>query len=131
MTNSNSVKNTYNYIGCDYYGTATQHLVIASGECVTADSYGNTYCDGNQVIVIARDSDNNTVYGFLAVATGEVVGTAGQYWRSYHKPQSPANSIVPVTKIHAIPAELLGTLNQTGICTANRAAVATYLLRKN
>jgi len=125
-----TVKDTYNYIGCDYYAGHTEHLVIAMAHGVTADSYGDTYLDGNQVVILAKSADTGEHYGFLAVATGEVMGTAGEYWPAYHKPESPANGIVPVTQIHVIPAELLGRLGQRGCATAVRPAVATYLLRK-
>ena len=123
-----SIKNTYNYIGCDYYGTNTNHLVIAMASGATADSYGDTYHDGNQIIIIARDNDTNEVYGFLAIATGDVIGDAGDIWPAYHHPESPANGIVPITKIHQIPADLLGKLGQRGIANQYRADVATYLL---
>ena len=129
MKTTQTVKNTYGYIGCDYYSTNVNHLVISQAESVTADSYGDTYNEGNQIIIIARDSGTNDVYGYLALATGEVVGSASDFWPEYHHPESPANGLVSVSKIVKIPAELLGRLGQRGICEANRQQVANYILR--
>ena len=125
-----SPKNTYAYIGCDYYSTNISHLVIAMAEKVTADSYAETYYDGNQVIIMARDAATNDVYAFLAVASGNVMGKAGDFWPEYHKPNSPDNGIEPVTRIHKLPVDMMGKLGQRGLDKALRPAVATYLLKQ-
>lgn len=122
-----SVKLTYNYIGCDYYGTCADHLVPAMGLGITANSYNEEYFEGNQVIVIAREGDR--LFGFLALATGETVGDAGQYWPNYHRPEVITSAILPITRIHEVPAEVAGRMTQRGVPSANREAVATYLLR--
>lgn len=122
-----SVKLTYNYIGCDYYGTHADHLVPAMGLGITANSYNEEYFEGNQVIVIAREGDR--LFGFLALATGETVGDAGQYWPNYHRPEVITSVILPITRIHEVPAEVAGRMGQRGVASANREAVATYLLR--
>jgi hypothetical protein len=121
-----SPKQTYNYIGCDYYGTHADHLVPAMGLGVTANSYNEEYLHGNQVIIIAREGDR--LFGFLALATGETVGDAGQYWPKYHRPESITSVILPITRIHEVPAEIAGRMGQRGVASANREAVATYLL---
>ena len=125
---SQSKKSTYDYIGCDYYGTCTSHLVIATANGATANSYGDTYYDGNQIIIAARDSDTNEIYGFLAIASGDVIGKSGDIWPAYHRADTPANQIVPITKIHKLPTDIIGRLSQRGIDSQYRAAVATYLL---
>ena len=121
-------KQTYNYIGCDYYGSHADHLVPAMGLGITANSYNEEYLDGNQVIIIAR-GDGDRLYGFLALATGETVGDAGQYWPNYHRPEVITSAVLPITRIHEVPAEVAGRMTQRGVVNANREAVVTYLLR--
>ena len=124
---NSTLKNTSSYIGCDYYATNVNHLVIAMAEKATADSYGETYYSGNLVIIMARDSATNDVYAFLAEATGNDLGKAGDFWPEYHHPESPVNGIMPLTKIHKLPADLYGKLNQRGIATQYRTEIALYL----
>ena len=127
MKTTQTVKNDPNYVGCDHYGSNMNHLVISVAKGVTANSNGSEYLCGNPVIIISRDCDTKVVYGFLAVATGTVKGEAGEFWPTYHKTNVPANGITPVTNIHEIPDELLGTLNISGIQVKNRKGVANYL----
>ena len=127
MTNASSLKTTYDYIGCDYYGQSIDHLVNSMAHGVTSDPYNETYYDGNQVIILARQGER--LYGYLALADGTTVGSAGNFWPNYHKPQNVANRVVPVSKIHEIPADLVGRLGQRGIQQQYRPDVATYLLR--
>ena len=121
-------KQTYNYIGCDYYGSDADHLVPAMGLGITANSYNEEYLDGNQVIIIAR-GDGDRLYGFLALATGETVGDAGQYWPNFHHPENITSAVLPITRIHEVPAEVAGRMNWRGVAVPNREAVVTYLLR--
>ena len=123
-------KTSYDYVGCDYYAGNVGHLVISMAERVTADAYGQSYLDGNQVIIMARDSSTNDVYGYLAVASGEQLGNASLYWPEFNHPNSPANQVLPVTRIHKLPVSLTGPINQRGIANQYRADVATYLLRR-
>lgn len=130
------IKNTYGYIGCEYYCTpsdrplAGSHLTTSQAYGVTANSYDDTYLDGNQVIVIAK-LESGDIAGYLAVATGEMSpNPASFYWPSWDRSNARVNVLMPVTKIHLIPSEFLGKLTQRGIDGDRRQGVATYLLRK-
>ena len=115
------------YIGCDYYAGHFDHLEIAHANNVTADAYGETYLDGNNVIVLAKNGSD--VYGFAAVATGDVKGMAIEFWPNFHKETSPANGLKVLSEIKQIPSELLGRLGQRGIATLLRSDVWDYLTR--
>ena len=120
------IKDTTRYIGCDYYGPNIDHLVISTALGITSDAYNEEYNDGNQVIIMAREGDR--IFGYLAVADGTTCGEAGQYWPNYHRPLNITNRVHPVTRIHEIPADMVGRLGQRGIQKQYRDDVSNYLL---
>jgi hypothetical protein len=125
MKTQSTIKDTSRYIGCDYYGSNIDHLVISTALGVTSDPYNNEYIDGNRVIILAREGER--IFGYLAVADGTTCGTAGQYWPKYHHPENITNRVRPVTHIHEIPADMVGRLGLRGIQQQYRDDVANYL----
>ena len=120
------IKDTTGYIGCDYYGQNIDHLAISQGLGVTSDAYNSEYVEFNRLLIVARVG--NRIFGDLAVADGTTCGEAGQYWPEYHLPSNITNRIHPVTRIHEIPADMVGRLSQRGIDTKYREDVSSYLL---
>ena len=118
------------YTGNDYYGDNYANLVISAALGITANSYGHTYQHDNIVVVMAK-LPTGQMAAYVGIATGDTMPqTAGAYWPAYHKPDSVVSRLMPVTRVHVIPADLYTPrrITQAGLAVDERAAIVTHLL---
>ena len=119
---------SWRYVGT----TALEDMILGMDECAVRDTHNVVSSDEFYeciAIIVCQMGDN--IFAHAAQISGHYKGEASDVWdysRGGGPPPGHTYEIKAISRIHRVPDELAGPMNDHGIADHYRVAVLHYLL---
>ena len=116
---------SWRYVGT----TALEDMILGMDECAVRDTHDFVSSDECIAIIVCQMGDN--IFAHAAQISGHYKGEASDGWdcsRGRGPPPGHTYEIKAISRIHRVPDELAGPMNDHGIADHYRVAVLHYLL---
>ena len=116
-----------------YFGqSALEDMILGMDECAIRDTHNIvSSTEFYECIAIVVCQIEGNVFAHAAQISGHYKGEADLVWnrsRGNGPPPGLTYEMKPVTRIHCVPADIVGPMNDYGVVEHYRVAVLHYLL---